>query len=63
VSDLFAPVSGEVIENNASLAGQPELVNGDPYGEGWMIRVRLADPAQVEQLLEPAAYDAIVAGA
>jgi len=61
VSDLFAPVSGDVTEANGELAANPELVNSDPYGAGWMIRVRLTDPAQVEGLLDPAAYDALIA--
>jgi glycine cleavage system H protein len=61
VSDLFAPVGGEVLATNDDLIGSPELVNGDPYGGGWMIRVRVADPSQVDGLLEPAAYDAIIA--
>jgi len=61
VSDLFAPVSGEVTEANPSLAGQPELVNSEPYGAGWMVRVRLADASQVDELLDPAAYDALIA--
>ena len=61
VSDLFAPVGGEVTEANADLAGQPEVVNGDPYGAGWMIRVRIADPAQLDELLDADAYDALTA--
>jgi glycine cleavage system H protein len=61
VSDLFAPVGGEVVEANAALTGQPELVNAEPYGSGWMIRVRLADVAQLDDLLDPAAYDALIA--
>jgi glycine cleavage system H protein len=56
VSDLFAPVAGEVIEANPALADKPELVNGDPYGEGWMIRLRLADPAEAGRLKDAAAY-------
>src|SRR5690348_14080158 len=48
VSDLYAPIGGDVTEANAALAAQPELVNSDPYGEGWMLRVHIADPAQVE---------------
>jgi glycine cleavage system H protein len=60
VSDLFAPVAGEVTGANEALAGSPELVNSDPYGEGWMLRVRLADPAQVEELLDAAAYEQLV---
>lgn len=63
VSDLFAPVAGEVTAANDALGGAPELVNGDPYGEGWMIRVRLADAAQVDALLDAAAYEQLVAEA
>ena len=61
VSDLFAPVSGEVTAANAALHGAPELVNGDPYGEGWMVRLRLAAPAEVDELLDAPAYDALIA--
>ena len=61
VSDLFAPVAGEVIESNGALGGQPELVNSDPYGAGWMLKVRVADAAEVAGLLDAAAYDALVA--
>ena len=61
VSDLFAPLSGEVTETNAELGPKPELVNSDPYSGGWMIRVRLADAAQVDALLDPDAYDALIA--
>ena len=61
VSDLFAPVSGEVTATNEALSGSPELVNGQPYGDGWMIRVRLADPTEADGLLDAAAYDALVA--
>ena len=61
VSDLFAPVAGEVLEGNAGLATTPEIVNSDPYGAGWMLRVRLSDPAQLGQLLDPAAYEALTA--
>ena len=60
VSDLFAPVGGEVVETNSALAGKPELVNEDPYEGGWMIKVRLADAGQVDGLLDAAAYDDIV---
>jgi glycine cleavage system H protein len=63
VSDLFAPLAGEVTAANDALGGQPELVNSDPYGEGWMVRLRLADPAQVKALLDPAAYEQLVAEA
>jgi glycine cleavage system H protein len=61
VSDLFAPVSGEVTEANADLGGSPELVNSDPYGAGWMLHLRVADLAQMEDLLDPDAYDALIA--
>jgi glycine cleavage system H protein len=63
VSDLFAPVSGEIVEANAAVATEPELVNKEPYGGGWMLRVRVGDPAQLDELLEPAAYDALTAEA
>jgi glycine cleavage system H protein len=61
VSDLFAPVAGEVLEGNASLLATPEVVNSDPYGAGWMLRIRLSDPGQMEQLLDAAAYEALTA--
>ncbi len=61
VSDLFAPVAGEVTEANPDLAGKPELVNEDPYAAGWMIKLRVADPAQVDGLLDATAYDELVA--
>jgi glycine cleavage system H protein len=61
VSDLFAPVSGEVVASNAALASSPEHVNSDPYGEGWMIRLKLSGPAEVDELLDAAAYDALIA--
>jgi glycine cleavage system H protein len=60
VSDLFAPVGGEVVETNGELAGRPELVNEDPYKAGWMLKVRLADAGQVDGLLDAAAYDELV---
>ncbi len=61
VSDLFAPISGAVTEANAALAGEPELVNAEPYGAGWMLRVTVADAAELDELLDPAAYDALIA--
>ena len=61
VSDLFAPVSGEVASTNEELAGQPELVNSDPFGAGWMIRVRISNPGQVATLLDPDAYQRLIA--
>jgi glycine cleavage system H protein len=57
VSDLFAPISGEVVETNDELTGSPELVNGDPFGKGWMLRIKVADKGQIEALLDQAAYD------
>jgi glycine cleavage system H protein len=63
VSDLFAPLSGEVVEANAALTGQPELVNHEPYGAGWMLKLRVADPKQVDALLDAAAYDKLTAEA
>lgn len=58
VSDLNMPASGEVLELNAELEDHPELVNNDPYGAGWMIRVRLADPSELDNLMDAAAYEA-----
>jgi glycine cleavage system H protein len=60
VSDLFLPVAGTVIEKNAALDAQPELVNQDPYGNGWMIKMTVKDPAAVEALMDAAAYEALV---
>jgi glycine cleavage system H protein len=60
VSDLNMPVSGEVLEINGALDAQPELVNNDPYGEGWIIRISVKDPAELENLLDAAAYQAIL---
>ena len=56
VSDVYAPVSGTVVDRNAQLADDPELVNRDPYGEGWMVAISPADAAEIEALLEPGAY-------
>ena len=61
VSDLFAPVSGAVTSTNDALASTPELVNSDPYGDGWMIKVAIADAAQLDDLLDGGAYDDLVA--
>ena len=61
VSDLFAPLAGEVTAVNETLHAQSELVNSDPYGEGWMIKVRVGDVDAVDDLLDADAYDAIVA--
>lgn len=56
VSDLITPLSGEVIEVNQKVVDAPETVNEDPYGEGWLVRIRLSDPAEAEALLDAAAY-------
>jgi glycine cleavage system H protein len=60
VSDLYAPVGGEVVEVNDALTSRPELVNEDPYGDGWMIRLRLADAAQAEGMKDAAAYRELI---
>lgn len=60
VSDLFMPVSGEIVEFNAELESQPELINTDPYGAGWIIKVKLENPAEVEALLDDAAYGDLI---
>ena len=61
VSDVYAPLSGEVIAVNEALSDSPERINEDPYGEGWLVRVRLSDPGEVEQLLDVAAYRELLA--
>lgn len=61
VSDLFAPIGGEVLEGNPALAASPELVNSSPFEEGWMVRVRVADATQLDELLDADAYDALIA--
>jgi glycine cleavage system H protein len=61
VSDLFAPIGGDVVAINAALGGQPELVNGDPYGDGWMLRMKVADAGQLDGLLDAAAYEQLTA--
>jgi glycine cleavage system H protein len=58
VSDLYAPISGEVIEVNQPLLDAPEGVNSDPYGAGWMLKVRLTEPAELEKLMDASAYEA-----
>jgi glycine cleavage system H protein len=61
VSDIVSPLSGEVLEVNARAVDEPEIVNEDPYGEGWLIRIRLSDPTEVNDLLDVEAYRAVVA--
>ena len=60
VADLLMPVEGEVVELNTALEDQPELVNNDPYGEGWIIKVKMADPAKAEALMDAAAYNSFL---
>ena len=63
VSDLFAPLSGEVVETNAELTKKPEMVNSDPYGQGWMIVIKLANPKEFDGLMSAAVYVKLVAAA
>ena len=56
VSDVFAPLSGEIVEVNDALADSPERINADPYGDGWMIKVRMSDPSEADSLMDAAAY-------
>ena len=63
VSDLYAPLSGEVVEVNGELGAKPELVNSDPFGDGWMIKVRVGEAAQVEGLLDAAGYEKLTSEA
>ena len=62
VSDLFLPVAGEIAEFNEALEDQPELVNSDPYGEGWMVKVILSDKADLDNLLDAEAYKTLISG-
>lgn len=61
VSELFSPVSGEIVEVNSALDDAPETVNGDAYGAGWIMKVKLSDPAEVDALMDAAAYEAFLA--
>ena len=60
VSDLYCPASGEIVEVNETLEDDPAVVNGDPYGEGWMIRLRVSDPSEVDEMMDAEAYRAHV---
>ena len=62
VSDLFMPISGEVVEVNEALADKPELINKDPFGKGWMIRIKVTDPGELSELLTPDSYRKMVEG-
>jgi glycine cleavage system H protein len=61
VSDVIAPLSGEVVEANQKVVDEPETVNADPYGEGWLVRIRLTDPSEADTLLDVDAYKQVVA--
>ncbi len=61
VSDVISPLSGEILEVNEKAVGEPESINDDPYGEGWLVRIRLTDPTEVGDLLDVEAYQAVVA--
>jgi glycine cleavage system H protein len=61
VSDVIAPLSGEILEVNQKAVDEPEIVNDDPYGDGWLVRIRLSDPSEVDALLDVDAYRAVVA--
>ena len=63
VSDLFAPLTGEVVDVNGELTKKPETVNADPYGQGWMIVIKLADAKELDTLLSPADYQSLIASA
>jgi glycine cleavage system H protein len=62
VSDVFAPLSGEIVEVNEGLSDSPENVNGDPYGEGWMVKVKLSDTSEIDDLLDVEAYKQLLSG-
>lgn len=61
VSDLYAPVDGEIVEVNETLEDEPELVNDDPYGDGWMVKVKLEDESQLDDLLTSEEYETVIA--
>ena len=60
VSDVIAPLSGEVVEVNDGLSSSPEQINEDPYGEGWLVKIRMSDPSEVDALLDRAAYEELL---
>jgi glycine cleavage system H protein len=60
VSEIYAPASGEVVEANAALQNKPETINSDPHGAGWLVKVKLANPAEVDTLMDAAAYEAYI---
>ena len=62
VSDLFLPLSGEIVEFNETLEDEPEKVNSDPYGEGWMVKIKIGDPSEADELLSDEDYKALIGG-
>lgn len=60
VSDLYAPVSGSILDINKDLAGSPELVNKEPYGNGWMVKIKISNPSELSQLLDATAYKSLI---
>jgi glycine cleavage system H protein len=62
VSDLFMPISGEIMEFNEALEAQPEAVNNDAYGEGWMVKIKITNPSELDDLLDASAYEDLIAG-
>ncbi len=62
VSDVYSPLSGEVVAVNEALSEKPEQINEDPYGEGWLVKVKLSDPSEVDALMDAAAYKELLAG-
>lgn len=62
VSEIFAPLSGEIVAVNEALGDAPEAINSDPYGDGWLVRIKMADPAEVDALMDAAAYQSMLDG-
>ncbi len=62
VSELFSPLSGEILEFNDSLESEPEKVNSDPYGKGWMVKIKISNPDEIAELLDDAAYKTLIGG-
>ncbi|HXX16234.1 MAG TPA: glycine cleavage system protein GcvH [Candidatus Eremiobacteraceae bacterium] len=60
VSEIYAPANGEVLESNTALQNQPELINSDPHGDGWLVKIKLTNPAEVNSLMDAAAYEAFI---
>jgi glycine cleavage system H protein len=60
VSDLFLPLAGEIVEFNEALESEPEMVNSDPYGEGWMVKIKFSDPTELDELLDDAGYKDLI---